>query len=291
MICNLCPRRCGADRLLRTGFCGGGVTPRLARAALHYGEEPCIGGTDGVGAVFFSGCNLRCRFCQNYPISSGNFGADVTVKRLGEIFLELQSQGAKSLDLVTPTHEILSIVEALKLTKSRLNIPVVWNSGGYELPEALKLLSGYISVYFPDLKFYDSTLSEKYAAAPDYFEVAIRAIREMYAQVGECVEQNGVLQKGVLVRHLVLPGCYKDSIQLLRALADALPANNIYLSLLRQYTPCGDCGDSPLSRTLTSYEYNRVCDEAAKLHFGEIFIQEKSSVGEEYIPEFSLMGV
>ncbi len=289
--CTLCPRLCHADRLTRSGFCGGGITPRLARAALHFGEEPCIGGRGGAGAVFFSGCTLRCCFCQNEEISRGNFGADVTPQRLADIFLRLQEEGAKTLDLVTPTQDTVSILKALELTHGRLLIPVVWNSGGYERVETLRMLEGYVSVYLPDLKFCDPALSAKCAAAPDYFETALAAIREMHRQTGAARLKNGVLQKGVLVRHLVLPAHRKDSIALLRKLAKAVPPFDIFLSIMRQYTPCGVPVLPELSRRVTGFEYDSVCAVAGELGFGEVYIQDKASADMAYLPNFSLRGV
>lgn len=291
--CILCPRACGADRTLGQGRCGAGMLPRLARAALHRWEEPCISGTDprrGSGTVFFSGCPLGCRFCQNYPISRENFGGEVPVSRLAEIFLELQDQGAWNINLVSATQYIPQVIKALDLTKGRLHIPVVWNTGGYEKAESLRLLEGYVDIYLPDLKFFDPALSDLCAAAPDYFAAASAAIPEMLRQTGPIrLGEDGMLRRGVMVRHLVLPGQRKDSQRLLRWLAGAVPAEDIYLSLMSQYTPYRPL-EKPLNRRVATFEYNWVRDIAEELGFSG-YGQERTSAKEEYTPPFDLTGV
>lgn len=292
--CTLCPRECGADRLRAAGRCGAGLLPRVARAALHRWEEPCISGTDparGSGTVFFSGCPLGCCFCQNYPISLENFGGEVTVHRLGEIFLELQEQGAWNLNLVSAAQYLPQAIEALDLVKGRLYIPVVYNSGGYEKAESLRLLESYVDIYLPDLKFMDPALAEDCAAAPDYFSVASAAILEMYRQTGPIrMGEDGMLRRGVIVRHLVLPGERKDSERLLRWLAGAIPVGDIYLSLMSQYTPYRPQRRKALNRRLATFEYNWVRAVAEELDFSG-FGQQRTSAKEEYTPPFDLTGV
>ena len=293
MICNLCPRRCGA---LRTETEGRGVgrlpeAPVVARAALHQWEEPPISGTRGSGTVFFSGCSLGCVFCQNDAISRGNFGAEVTVSRLAKIFLELQDQGAWNINLVSAAQYLPQVIEALDLAGKRLTIPVVYNSGGYEKPESLRLLEGYVDIYLPDLKFYDPALAEGCAGAPDYFAVASAAIPEMFRQTGPLdQDQSGMLRRGVMVRHLVLPGQRKDSERLLRWLAGALPVGEIYLSLMSQYTPYRPMPVKALDRRVATFEYKWVREVADRLGFSG-YGQERTSAKEEYTPPFDLEGV
>ena len=290
--CNLCPRACGANRTVGQGPCGGGAHVKLARAALHFWEEPCISGTRGSGTVFFSGCPLRCCFCQNYPISTGNFGKEVPVERLAAIFLELQAQGAHNINLVTATHYAPWVLEALRLARPALQLPVVYNSGGYERPETLRMLEGAVQVYLPDLKYRDGGLSARYSGAPDYFPQASRAILEMYRQVGPLqMGEDGTLQRGLVVRHLVLPKAWRDSVALLEWLADALPLDGFYLSLMSQYTPNGQSSAFPeLGRRVSTYEYNRVLSRAQELGFSG-FLQERTSAKGEYTPPFQLEGV
>lgn len=292
--CTLCPRECGADRTQGRGRCGAGMLPRLARAALHRWEEPCISGTDpsrGSGTVFFSGCPLGCRFCQNHSVSLENFGKEVSVPRLGAIFLELQAQGAWNLNLVSAAQYLPQVIEALDLVRGRLQIPVVYNSGGYEKVESLRLLEGYVDIYLPDLKFMDPALGADCAGAPDYFEVASAAILEMVRQVGPPqMGADGMLRRGVIVRHLVLPGERRDSERLLRWLAGAVPVEDVLLSLMSQYTPCRPMGRKALNRRLSTFEYDWVRDIAQELNFSG-YGQERSSAREEYTPPFDLTGV
>jgi len=292
--CALCPRECGADRAKTVGRCGAGALPRAARAALHRWEEPCVSGTDparGSGTVFFSGCPLGCGFCQNYAVSHENFGREISVSRLAEIFLELQEAGAWNLNLVTATQYAPQILEALDLVKGRLAIPVLWNSGGYEKPETLRMLEGYVDAYLPDLKFYDPDLARDCAGAPDYFRWASAAIPEMYRQTGPIqLDENGMIRRGLIVRHLVLPGERKDSEKLLRWLADRLPTDGIYLSLMSQYTPCRPMGRKALNRRVATFEYEWVRGIAGELGFSG-YGQERSSAKEEYTPPFDLTGI
>ncbi|MBS6159979.1 MAG: radical SAM protein [Firmicutes bacterium] len=291
--CHLCPRNCGVNRNISEGFCGCSSTLKAARAALHHWEEPCISGIRGSGAVFFSGCTLKCCFCQNYLISQGSFGKEITPKHLGEIFLSLQEQGAHNIDLITATQFLPLILPALDLVKHKLHIPVVYNCGGYEKKETLALLKDYIDIYLPDLKYYSSVLSKRYSKAENYFEVASLAILSMIEQTGGLeYDQHGILQKGVIIRHMVLPGCKDDSIQLLHWMKDTLPEGNYLLSLLSQYTPFyKSCEYPEINRRITTYEYNKVLDTAIALELTDGFMQEKSSAKEEYTPPFDLEGI
>lgn len=270
------------------GFCGMGADPVIARAALHFDEEPVISGTRGAGTVFFSGCSLRCIFCQNYALSHGGFGKRVSVERLREIYFELIEQGAQNIDLVNPTHFTGAILESLK---GGLPVPVVWNSGGYERVETIQKLDGFVQVYLPDLKYMSSGSSKKYSRAADYFSVSSKAIREMLRQVGPVVlDKNGAIQSGVIVRHLILPGCAEESVQILDWIQENLPG--AWVSLMAQYVPFGDvAGVDALNRRLTQEEYDRVCDHLMEIGLEDGFVQELSSSDEKYIPKFDLTGV
>ena len=291
--CNLCPRNCNVDRSVRTGFCKSSDKLKVARAALHYWEEPCISGEDGSGTVFFSGCNLKCCFCQNYNISSDCFGKEISVERLGEIFLELQDKGANNINLVTAVQYIPSIIKALDNVKHKLNIPVVYNSGGYENVQTLKILKDYVDIYLPDIKYFDRELSKKYSLAEDYFDRAKEAVIKMIDNAGELkFNDKGIMQRGVIVRHMVLPSCYKDSIKILNWINDNLPKDKFLISLMSQYTPFYKAHEYPeINRRVTTYEYNKVVDEALRLGLDSGYIQEKSSAKEEYTPPFDLEGV
>lgn len=294
--CKLCPRGCGIDRTQHIGPCGGGSLPRLARAALHYWEEPCISGegkdAPGSGTVFFSGCTLRCCFCQNYEISAQNLGREVSEERLGEIFLQLQSQGAANLNLVTGTQYIPSILRALEITGDRLRIPVVWNCGGYETVESIEALAGKVQIFMPDLKYYDCALSARLSRAPDYFDRTSRAILRMIELAGPPVfDPRGLLRSGVILRHLVLPGHREDSLRLLDWIASALPRDGFLLSLMSQYTPYRKLPYPELNRRLSSFEYNKVIDHALDLGLTRTYTQQRTAAKEEYTPPFDLTGV
>ena len=286
--CTLCPRRCGADRTVSVGVCGIGDRIRVARAALHMWEEPCISGTRGSGAVFFSGCAMKCSFCQNLPISGGCYGADITESRFEEILFELKDAGAHNINLVTASHQLPLIIGTLEKVKKSLGIPIVYNCGGYESPEQLAMLCGIVDVYLPDFKFFGADIAEKYASAPDYREVAERAVAEMVRQTGKCVIENGLLVKGTMVRHLILPGHRDDSKKIVDRLAELFPNREIMLSLMSQYTPVKG-GGGP-SRRLTTFEYRSVAELVEKYGFDGYF-QERSSAKEEYTPPFDLSGV
>ena len=290
MQCTLCPRACGVERNTNTqGFCGAPDEPRIARAALHAWEEPPISGTRGSGTVFFSGCNLRCVFCQNYAVSHDALGTSVTEEGLADVFLSLQEAGAHNINLVTPSHYAHVLRRVLEAIKPRLSIPVVWNSGGYDTAEALRSLDGLIDIYLPDLKYFSSELSAAYSEAPDYFSVAIEALSEMLRQQPECIfDENGLLLRGTIVRHLILPACREDSIALLRALAERFGTKGYLLSLMSQYTPdfASDCTYKNLHRKITTFEYRSVQEEAMRLGF-DGFSQSPSSATADFTPQFS----
>ncbi len=291
--CTLCPRMCHANRYVRTGICGCGPEIRAARAALHFWEEPCISGQDGSGAVFFSGCTLKCCYCQNYPISRGEVGKAISQERLEEIFLELQDQGARNIDLITATQFLPSILPVLEKVRPKLHIPIVYNCGGYERVETLRMLEGYVDVYLPDLKYFSSDKAKKYSGAPDYFQHASAAVEEMIRQTEKPVfDENGILVRGTLIRHMVLPGQKEDSIRLLGWMAENLPKGGFLLSLLSQYTPFFKAAEHPqINRRLTSYEYGKVLDAALELGLDTGYMQERSSAREEYTPPFDLEGL
>ena len=276
--CTLCPRQCHADRTRGQGFSW---------------EEPCISGKKGSGTVFFSGCPLQCCFCQNYPISCENYGAEIPVERLAEIFLELQGQGAHNINLVSAGHYAPWVAEALRLCGDKLSIPVVYNSGGYESVNTLRLLEGKVDVYLPDLKYADQERALRYSGAADYFPVAAAAIREMVRQVGLPVfDKEGMLQKGVVIRHLVLPGGMKDSMSVLDWVARSFRPGEVLISLMSQYTPFYRSREfQELGRRVSTYEYNKVAGYMMDLGLTQGFMQERSSAKEEYTPEFALQGV
>ena len=291
--CTLCPRHCGADRTKAAGFCGAGPELKVARAALHHWEEPCLSGNRGSGTVFFSGCSLRCCYCQNWNISAEGFGKAISTDRLSRIFLELQAQGAHNINLVTATQWLPWVLPALDEARAQgLSLPVVYNTGGYETVETVKLLAGYVDVWLADVKYIDPALSERYSAAPDYFEVCSAAVRQMIAQTGAPVyDQDGILQKGVILRHLALPGSLKDSQAILRWMAE-LPRGSFIPSLMSQYTPFYKAAEmKPLNRRISTWEYRQVVDTAIELGLTDGYMQEKSSAREEYTPPFDLEGV
>lgn len=288
-ICDDCPRMCHALRgETGKGICRMGADPVIARAAPHYDEEPVISGTKGSGAIFFSGCSLRCRFCQNFGISHDNYGQRITVERLREIYLELIEQGVHNINLVNPTHFTAAIRESLT---DGLPVPVVWNTGGYERVETIRQLEGRVQVWLPDLKYINPESARKYSAAENYFEYASTAIREMLRQVGPVrLNDDGIIQSGVIVRHLILPGCAKESMRILDWIADRLPG--AWVSLMAQYLPFGKVeGIDQLNRRLTQEEYDMVVDHLMDLGLEDGFVQELSSSDEKYIPSFDLTGV
>ena len=292
--CTLCPRACGADRESgRRGRCGADQEIRVARAALHMWEEPCISGAEGSGAVFFSGCPLGCIYCQNRKISRGESGMVISTGRLAEIFLELQQQKANNINLVTAGHFLPQVIEALLLAKGQgLKIPVVYNSSAYEKPEALRRLDGLVDVYLPDFKYISSELAAAYSNAPDYPQVAAAAIREMVRQRPEPrFDTRGIMTTGVIVRHLLLPGHVREAKQIIRYLHEEY-GNRIYISMMNQYTPMeAVAGDPLLGRRVTKREYERLLAFAEQLGVEQGFYQEGETAKESFIPEFGCQGV
>jgi len=292
--CTLCPRNCGVNRLNgETGFCGQTNELKAARAALHMWEEPCISGTEGSGTVFFSGCTLRCVYCQNFSIAAGKNGKIISTERLSEIFLELQNQGANNINLVTPTHFVPQIASALTSAKKQgLKLPIVYNTGSYEHVETLRRMEGLVDIYLPDLKYFSSELSLRYSHAKDYFEVASKAIAEMVRQVGTPIFDNrDMMTRGVIVRHLVLPGHTKDSKKIMEYLYQTY-GNQIYISIMNQFTPLSTLKDYPeLNRKLTKKEYDSVVDFCLSLGVENGFIQEGRTAVESFIPDFNCTGI
>ena len=289
MICTLCPRRCGAERTETEGhgFCGMPAGLRVARAALHLWEEPPLSGTRGSGTVFFSGCTLRCCYCQNREISAGGFGRAVTTGRLREIFEELIAQGAHNINLVTPTHFLPWILPALE---PKLPVPVVYNCGGYESVETLRLLEGKVDVYLPDLKYADAALAARLSAAPDYFPAATAAIREMFRQTGPYVMEDGLLKRGVMIRHLVLPGQPDNTRRCIDWVAETFSPGQVLFSLMSQYTPQPGA-EGPLGRHVTAGEYRSAVAYMENCGITDGFTQERTAAREEYTPPFDLTGV
>ena len=293
-VCELCPRRCGADRENGIkGFCGETSEIRVARAALHMWEEPCISGENGSGTVFFTGCTLRCVFCQNHVISDGEVGKIISVRRLADIFHELNEKGANNINLVTPGHFAPQIIRALDLAKNEgMKLPIVWNSGGYERQETLKMLEGYVDVFLPDFKYLNPLHAKKYSMAEDYPDVAKAAVAEMVRQAGSPeFDERGIMRKGVIVRHLLLPGCLADAKRIVEYLYQTY-GNRIYLSLMNQYTPLPQVRDIPdLNRRVTKREYEKVLNHALDLGITQGFFQEGGTAKESFIPLFDYEGL
>lgn len=295
MKCELCPRMCGVDRAQKRGFCGMGDKITAAKAMLHFWEEPCVSGERGSGAVFFSGCVMKCVFCQNYDISSENVGREISEERLAEIFLELQDKGAQNINLVNPTHFVPQIINSIEIAKKQgLRLPIVYNSGGYERVETLRMLDGIVSVYLPDVKYYSEELSKTLSAAPNYFDTAMNSVAEMVRQTGKPLfDENGAIKSGVIVRHLVLPNHYKDSVEIIKKLGERF-GGEILFSLMSQYTPFGKVKTDPrfakMNRRLTTFEYQKALDAVYEAGL-EGYMQEKSSAKEEYTPKFDFEGL
>ena len=288
--CTLCPRACGADRQSRMGVCGMGTLPKLARAGVHMWEEPCISGKRGSGTVFFSGCSLRCVFCQNYPISVGGYGKEITVRRLREIFLELCQKGVHNINLVNPTHFVPAIAEALE---DPLPVPVVYNSSGYERPETLKLLEGKIQIYLPDMKYSNPDAARRYSHAEDYPAAAKAAIEEMYRQTGPYrLGADGILKKGVVVRHLILPGNLRNTYGVIDWFRETFRPGEALFSLMSQYIPCGRAEEYPeINRKITSREYHKAQDYLFESGIEDGFVQSRKSAAESFVPVWDLEGV
>ncbi len=286
--CNLCPRQCNIDRNTAFGYCQSPDAIRIARVGLHAWEEPCLSYSKGSGTIFFSGCNLRCVYCQNNEISSHLSGTEISVDTLCNEMLKLQNMGASNINFVTPTHYADKIVMALDRVKGKLRIPTVYNCGGYESMETLKKLDGYIDIYLPDLKYYSTEVSKKYSGCSDYFDVAVKAIAEMARQTGKPIFDNDrYMKSGTMVRHLVLPSLYKDSIEVFDNLVKTVDASKIAVSIMCQYFPTHLAEKYPeINRKTTTLEYMKVVDFVRTLGFDTGFMQDKSSAKQEYVPKF-----
>ncbi|MBR3040295.1 MAG: 4Fe-4S cluster-binding domain-containing protein [Lachnospiraceae bacterium] len=296
--CNLCPRKCNIDRQNHAGFCGEGTTMRISRAALHFWEEPCISGTGGSGAIFFTGCNLKCIFCQNAAISENGPGREISVKELCDIFFDLKNQGAHNINLVTPSHFVPGIRESILLAKEKgFDLPFVYNSSAYESVETLRTLEGLIDIYLPDFKYMDSGMAKNYSHAADYPEVAKIAVAEMVRQTGSFVFADSLMKRGVIVRHLLLPLGVKNAVSVIDCLYDTY-GDNIWLSLMSQYTPLYDSGTlsseqkkrlapfPELHRKVTKREYNKLLNHCFDRNIQNVFIQEGDVALDSFIPAF-----
>lgn len=281
MKCNICPRKCNVNRTSACGYCGA-KSLKVAKVMLHKWEEPIISGTNGSGAIFFSHCNMKCIFCQNYKISHEGRGKPISINELVDIFKSLEAQGAHNINLVTPTHYTDEIIAALKIYKP--SIPVVWNSSGYEDEKTIARLAPYVDIYLADLKYFSTSLSQKYSAAPNYFECAAKAILQMRKNQPKDTIENGLMKKGLIIRHMILPTHQKDSISLLDWVNQNL-GDETFVSLMNQYTPYYRAC-SPVDRRLTPLEYKVVVAHARKLGFKNGFVQDSSSASQEFIPDF-----
>ena len=291
--CNICPRRCDIDRTGHKGYCGETEEIRVARAALHQWEEPCISGTKGSGTVFFTGCNLRCVYCQNKVISDGKVGMAVSKERLAQLFINLKDQGAHNINMVTPTHFTSQIIEAIKLSRSKgMDLPIVWNTSGYETEKTIDSLSGYVDVYLTDFKYMDSETAGKYSFCPDYPDVAKKALSKMVSQIGKVeLDSNGIIKKGVVVRHLLLPGHVEESMRVLDYLHSEY-GDGIYISIMSQFTPNGNLDKYPeINRKVTKYEYDKLVEYADKIGIVNAYVQEGSAAKESFIPDFDYTGL
>lgn len=286
--CTLCPRACGVDRSLARGFCGAEQLPRIAKIMLHQWEEPFISGSRGSGAVFFSGCNLKCVYCQNHEIRDGLIGEYYDEDRLAEVYLALQKSGAHNINLVTAAHYVPQVSNSLRIAKrAGLSIPVIYNSSGYESVVAIRSLAGLIDVYLPDWKYVSPLLSSRFSNAPDYSAVASEAIGEMYRQVGDLVlDGDGIVKSGLAIRHLVLPGCADDSRRVLDEIANCI-SKETHISLMSQYTPQASTTTFPLNRRITQREYDRVISYALSIGLHNILIQQLDSAQSVFTPQFT----
>lgn len=286
--CRLCPRRCGADRAAgERGFCGAGASARIARAALHFWEEPCISGENGSGAVFFSGCTMRCVYCQNYELSAHGLGYDITDDELASEYLRLQKEGAANINLITATQYIPQAAASVAAARKRgLSVPVVYNTSGYELERSLEMLDGTADIYLPDLKYMKNETAEKYSLAADYPEIAKKALDIMFEQVGEPVFENGMMKRGMIIRHLMLPGHLSETIKVINYV-HARFGDRVWFSLMSQYTPLRKFGRFPeLNRTIDRKCYQAAVEHCMKLDMRSVFIQEGTAADESFIPEF-----
>ena len=284
--CNLCPRNCNINRHTNIGFCQAKDKIKIARASLHYWEEPCISKNNGSGTIFFSNCNLKCIFCQNYEISTENIGTEITIEKFADICLDLQNKKALNINLVTPTIYVPLIIEGIKLAKSKgLKIPIIYNTSGYEKKETIKLLKGTIDIYMPDLKYYSDFYAIRYSNAKNYFKNAKDAIDEMYKQVGKPVYKNDILQKGVIIRHLMLPGLKEDSKRLIKYIYETYK-DNIIISIMNQYTNIKPLKYNNLNRKVTNTEYDEIINYAYDLGIRNAYIQEGNTQKKSFIPDF-----
>ena len=289
--CNLCGFRCNVNRKEKFGVCGLNDKVKLSLVSTHFWEEPCISGTNGSGTIFFTGCNFSCVFCQNYKISQENFGKEVSVERLAEIFIEQQNRGVHNINLVSPTPYVPFIIEALKIAKNNgLTIPIVYNTNGFDTVETIKMLEGYVDIYLPDLKYYDNEISIKYSKANNYFNIASKAILEMQRQVGSAVfDDNGIMKKGLIIRHLIMPGNVLQTKKILKWIKENMP-KDVYVSIMAQYFPTYKAKeDSIINRKITKKEYEIVLSLIQDFENG--YIQELGEHEEEYVPSFNLEGI
>ncbi|MBQ8343880.1 MAG: radical SAM protein [Clostridia bacterium] len=288
MKCTLCPRKCEADRSNSVGYCLSGDKIKIAKVMIHNWEEPCVSGSRGSGAIFFSGCPLKCVYCQNKEISHGGVGQEITTERFAALMLELQDRGVHNINLVSPTQYADKIRDAIDLIRPKLKIPVVYNTGGYELISEIEKMSGYVDVFLTDMKYYSSELSNKYSKAPDYYEKAIEAFKAMLKIAPECIfDDDHIIKKGIILRHLILPSCRKDSIKILENVAEICDVSNIRLSLMSQYTPDFYEGEyTELKRRVTTFEYESVLKRAIELGY-DGYLQERSSASSAFTPDFT----
>ena len=289
MICGLCPRKCRVDRSFQQGYCTCGSLPRVAKIMRHHYEEPCISGSNGSGAIFFTGCNLNCIFCQNHELHNGADGTAYTAAMLSDAMLSLQDQGVHNINLVTPTPHAVTLMEAIRTARSQgLSIPVVYNTNSYSTPETIRSLEGLVDIYLADLKYCSGVLSARLSSCGDYFDHAFACIREMFAQTGLLQIRDGLAVKGLLIRHLILPGCISDSRDVMRRIRDAFPPD-ITVSLMRQYTPTDRVRSlPPFNRKLTDREYDSVVDFCLSIGLTNLYCQEASSADSSYTPDFSV---
>ena len=295
-LCYICPHRCGVDRPETMsssgtfGSCGCGMQPIVARAGLHMGEEPCISGTRGSGTVFFSGCNLHCVFCQNHKISCEGFGKEITIEHLQKIYQDLIAQGAHNINLVTPTHFTQAIIESLK---EKLSVPVVYNTSGFETIDTLRKLQGKVQIYLPDFKYSDNLAAIKYSNAPDYFRITAAAIKEMHRQTGDYrIDDEGILQSGVVIRHLILPGLVDNSKRVIDWVAETFKPGQVLFSLMHQYIPCGDAAKYPeINRTVSKAEYKEIEAHLFASNIEDGFVQDGDAASCDFIPDFDGTGI
>ena len=295
-LCYICPHRCGVDRPETMsssgtfGSCGCGMKPIVARAGLHMWEEPCISGTRGSGTVFFSGCNLHCVFCQNHKISCEGFGKEITIEHLQKIYQDLIAQGAHNINLVTPTHFTQAIIESLK---EKLSVPVVYNTSGFETIDTLRKLQGKVQIYLPDFKYSDNLAAIKYSNAPDYFRITAAAIKEMHRQTGDYrIDDDGILQSGVVIRHLILPGLVDNSKRVIDWVAETFKPGQVLFSLMHQYIPCGDAAKYPeINRTVSKAEYKEIEAHLSASNIEDGFVQDGDAASCDFIPDFDGTGI